>query len=433
MTSLLVVFFSCCILLCACTNLLLFPLSIWKKSIIFFFLFINTYLLTPILGQATTPFTLLGIFILICIFDKHYLINICCSLLGYLLSITLNYIFTIFCVVLLHITMEQIQGIYIIPFSLTFLILLICITVPIQKQLKKALYFLTKENVSSKINYLLCFFLLICAAIYVVNIIYGSYLNYSFSIILLNGILFFMFFIATMIILFFMFRTLKKEETMKLKMTNYETMQNYTQKLEDEYLNIRSFKHDYINILSSLYAYIEEENLTALKEYFFKELFPLEADLTSSDAKLALLSNIESYEVKGLFYSKLLFAIYNNINITIDIKERISISGNINIVDLTRVLGIFLDNAIEAALETENKELTIALIKKGQQTTIIIHNSCLNHVIDLAQIYSLNYSSKGEHRGLGLFQAKKILDQYNTLLLTTNLKNNYFSQKLELF
>ena len=53
-----------------------------------------------------------------------------------------------------------------------------------------------------------------------------------------------------------------------------EDLQDYTRNLEDMYNSLRSFKHDYVNILLSISGYIENRDMEELKNFFEDKIFP---------------------------------------------------------------------------------------------------------------------------------------------------------------
>ena len=119
-----------------------------------------------------------------------------------------------------------------------------------------------------------------------------------------------------------------------------------------------------------------------------------------------------------------------NINIFIDLNKL-----NMKIYEFTRVLGILLDNAIEAAKECEEKIINIEMRKdsKRNRQLLIIENSFTNKNIDTEKIYEKNYSTKSGNSGLGLWEVRKILKRNNNLNLFTTKNERFFKQQLEMY
>lgn len=421
------------IVLLACTGLLLIPLRKWQQGIIFLYLFLVLFLLQDVLGQMVTPFTVMGTVILICIFEHHITWNITSSLIGYISSVTLNHLAIIFCIKILRIPQEKLYQEYSFWFSCCFLLFLWIGTRLIQRQIDKKRHLLLEKQLPRKISGIICIFLSICAFIYIFTIIYNEFTNYAIPYLVITCVLFFLFLVFLLLILGILFHMWSQKIEMERKMENFQVLQEHSNRMEQEYMNLRSFKHDYTNILASLYSYIEEDDIEGLQEYFYTKIFPLKNQISLEDAKLALLSKLEVTELKGLFLTKLTYALHCKLILNIEIKDTFSLPHKNGIVELTRILGILLDNAIEAALESQKKELLVAFFSDDKKNVIIIQNSVLHPVTNLGKIFSLDYSTKGRNRGIGLYQAKKLLDEQEHLLLTTDQKNDYFYQKLEIF
>ena len=99
-------------------------------------------------------------------------------------------------------------------------------------------------------------------------------------------------------------------------------------------------------------------------------------------------------------------------------------------MQLSRVIGILLDNAIEACLELESdKLLEITILRIDKTIDFQIANNFLNTGIPIEELKKEGYSSKGENRGLGLISAQDIIKNYN-MILTTKIENNMFKQIL---
>ena len=69
---------------------------------------------------------------------------------------------------------------------------------------------------------------------------------------------------------------------------------------------------------------------------------------------------------------------------------------NIKIYEFTKILGILMDNAIEAASECEEKLINVTIRKdsKQQRQLLIIENTYLDKNVDTEKIYEKGFSSK---------------------------------------
>jgi two-component system sensor histidine kinase AgrC len=197
------------------------------------------------------------------------------------------------------------------------------------------------------------------------------------------------------------------------------------------YNSLRSFKHDYVNILLSISGYIEHGEMEELREYFANKIFPTKNLIDQGDYKLNQLGNIGVLEIKSLLSAKMIYAHESGIEVTIDIPDKVD-SFLIDTVDLARILGIFLDNAMEAALEAEQPQMGLNIIQNKAGVAITISNRFLDNGAMLHQLKQKGVSTKAGHQGIGLSNAQKIISSYDNVLLETTMKNGCFMQYLEL-
>lgn len=223
----------------------------------------------------------------------------------------------------------------------------------------------------------------------------------------------------------------EKEKQLTDEFTQIKTMKEYTGQIEDLYLDIRGFKHDYVNILSSMHSYINDRNYEGLEKYFNHELMPAGSALACGDSVYGRLGFIQVPEIKSILYTKILQALKQMILVTTDIKEKFSYFP-MNTLDLVRVLGILLDNAIESSALTNEKFLSITFLKDTENIYIQIQNSS-SKIENVEELYEIQKSSKGEGRGVGLFEVRRIIGRYSNVLLNTEYNNFVFNQKLVLF
>ena len=127
----------------------------------------------------------------------------------------------------------------------------------------------------------------------------------------------------------------------------------------------------------SISGYIESEDMDGLKKYFDQEISPINHKLFAETSRLNQLINIKITELKSLISAKLLYAAELNIKVSVEIEKEIS-KIPMGTVDLCRVIGIFLDNAIEAALETKQPEIRMAILDEEKEIIFIISNSFLD-------------------------------------------------------
>ena len=108
---------------------------------------------------------------------------------------------------------------------------------------------------------------------------------------------------------------------------------------------------------------------------------------------------------------------------------------NMKIYDFTKILGILLDNSIDAASTCEEKIVNVIFREddKNKRQLLIIENTYLDKNVDINKIFDKGFTGKENHTGLGLWEIRKILKRNNNLNLHTTKTDKYFTQQFEIY
>ena len=209
----------------------------------------------------------------------------------------------------------------------------------------------------------------------------------------------------------------------------YRDMERYSRHIEELYKEVRSFRHDYTNLLTSLRLGIEEEDMEQIKEVYDSVLKDSSEKLQDNKYDLGRLVNIRDKALKSLLAGKFLKARDKKIIFNVEVPEEIQVEG-MSLLDFLTIVSILCDNAIEASVEASQPHVSIAFLKNGAQETFIIENSIKEESIDISEIFSFGASSKGEERGVGLYTVMKIVESHPNTSLNTTCQNQVFRQVL---
>ena len=244
-----------------------------------------------------------------------------------------------------------------------------------------------------------------------------------------------LFFILTIIFLLrylnFKTRQLDKQRIQQLKDNQLADLTSYVQQIETMYGELRSFRHDYQNVLISLNESIKTKDLAVIEDTYNTILNKEGIVLEDEHYSLAKLDNLKTLPIKGIISTHVIQAWQKNIPVHLEIDDVIQ-DEPIDILDYVRITSILLDNAIEAAEKSENPFLTIVFLKNAEdnEVKLLIENSCPNEVIDITKVFKKGYSTKGKGRGLGLATVQTILQSYMNLSLQTEFQTGVFRQVL---
>ena len=212
--------------------------------------------------------------------------------------------------------------------------------------------------------------------------------------------------------------------TSKLAITNNRILKE----MQDE---LHGFRHDFSNIMCTIGGYVQVNDMSGLSKYYSEiqkdinkvnTLGTLNPDIINNPAIFALISSK---------YNK---ALQENIDMNINIFLNLD-TLNMKIYEFTRILGILLDNSVEAAKECDDKIINLEIRKDANRNRqlLIIENTYNNKDIDTEKIFEKKYSTKEGNSGLGLWEVRQILKRNNNLNLFTSKTDKYFKQQLEMY
>lgn len=221
-----------------------------------------------------------------------------------------------------------------------------------------------------------------------------------------------------------------QEKVVLQKEIQLQNLSNYSQQVEGLYQEIRSFRHDYANILSSLKIGIDQKDINLVSQVYDSVLKNSGEKLKGKRFDVAQLRNINDLALKSLLLSKLSEAQNLSVPVSLEIGEQFSIK-NMEQIDFLTITSILLDNAIESAAEGG---IAICFLEDTEwnKLVMIVKNSTLEREIELRDIFKRDNSSKGEGRGIGLANVRRILKSYPNVCLKTTSKNYIFTQILEI-
>lgn len=235
------------------------------------------------------------------------------------------------------------------------------------------------------------------------------------------------------LLIYFSISVYSLTRVIKLSLTTrkLQSAEEYNHTLHILHDNVRGFKHDFDNIVTTIGGYIKTNDIKGLENYYVQ----LEDDCQRVNNLYIL--NPEVVNNDGIY--NLLTKKYNEAD-SKDIKVNISFlldlsTLNMKIYEFARILGILLDNAIEASSECEEKiiNLTFRNDTKNNRQLIIVENTYKNKDVDTEKIFEKGVSEKENHTGLGLWEVRKIVKKNNNANLYTSKSDKFFTQQLELY
>lgn len=219
-------------------------------------------------------------------------------------------------------------------------------------------------------------------------------------------------------------------EIQKMKDDQIVSLRSYNNHIEGLYKEIRGFRHDYTNLLSSLNQAIQNKDINGIEKIYNAVFRDSDKRFQSSQYDIGNLSNLDNDALKSLVSVKMIEAQNKGINLSVEVEEPIDIPNNLELIELLKIVSIFLDNALEAAVNAEVPYISFAYFKEGTTKIMIIENSTSEEKINTKSIFNYGNSSKGNNRGIGLSNVKEILSSNQKNYLKTYSNNYIFRQEL---
>ena len=293
-------------------------------------------------------------------------------------------------------------------------------TVILRKQLRKTIEKKVENNTKIIIFSIMTFF---CILLFFYTIIKefrfrNDIFLYLFAIIVLIGVLF----------------SLIRQTMINNKITNdYDKLLEFMKTYEEEIESQRTLRHETKNEFLAIRSKIcDKEKEKTIIDYIDEIL----GDTYSvKNEKYAKFGYLPANGVKGLCYFKTQKAEEQGISVSINISKKIQSSTICNLNtkeqrDFAKILGVFIDNAIEASAESKDKELGIEAYSNLDNEFRMIISNTYNNEIDEEKIGKENFTTKGKNRGHGLLLVNQLVKKNNIFDTKREIKNNIYSQTI---
>lgn len=206
-------------------------------------------------------------------------------------------------------------------------------------------------------------------------------------------------------------------------------MLNYVTKYEKIITEQGKTNHEFKNQLMVIRGYAQMHSDKIID--YIDEIVE-DSNKAGSSYLISQLNNFPDGGIKGLLYYKLSIMEDENIKYSINVEKGVktklkTLSTN-NYKNITKILGVLLDNAIDASKKSKHKKINISVIKDNKNIIFKIYNTYKGK-IDIEKV-GTGYTSKGKGYGYGLRLVKDIINEDKLFNISHNLEDNYFVSSL---
>lgn len=278
------------------------------------------------------------------------------------------------------------------------------------------------DKIKSQTLLLICLFVIIIINYIMVSTFYevGSIL-----IIIINSILIFIY-------VFIIYRSLREKNSRLVVQAQNDSLMESLHQYEDMVDRQRVDNHENKNQLLIIKNMIKKNDKDVVKyiETIVKD------QMEDDEALYTSVMTIPSGGLQGIIYQKMLVMKDEHIKFSLDVGrgvreielDKLSMNDNYR---LCKIVGVFLDNAIEESRKIDDKCIMISLFVDDGELVIEVSNK-FNGKIDMDRLDESGYTTKGDGHGYGLSLVKKILSETNVFENERSIKRNVFKQVIRI-
>lgn len=314
---------------------------------------------------------------------------------------------------------DKFLGSYLVVNIITAILSIVIIKIPFVKKIYK--------SIVNNLNRISIYFILIFSIIIIgiSNILAMlTYFTIDIRMIVLVNIIF------TLFCCFVIFYLFKIQNNYNKVNDKYNIAINSLTDYEQMMTKYRINNHENKNLLLAVRAMIinKEKDIPIYIDSIIKNKY------NDNEKLLSKVNKIPSGGLRATIYSEILKIKDKDINYELIIDNSIKTIDLINldtntIIDICKIIGVFIDNAIEEVLKIENKHIGISLYTNDDEFIIEVSNTYKN-IIEINKIYNEGYTTKGKDHGYGLSLVKKIIDSNNNFENKIRINKNVFTQVL---
>lgn len=301
-------------------------------------------------------------------------------------------------------------------------ILFVIITFSIRKILRKII----NENVENNVKIII---LLILTFVCIGMFFHTTIKEFRFS----NNIFLYLAAMTILVIVLFVLiiQTIKNNKLTQ----EYDNLLTFMTTYEKEIENQKTLRHETKNTFLAIKSKIQDKQENSEIVKYIDEI--LKEKIEVKQEMYAKFGYLPANGIKGLCYFKVQEAENKGIKVALNVSKKVEDSTVYKLdirqeKEFGKILGVYLDNAIEASLESEEKKLGIeAYANKEKEFKIIISNTYKNKP-DKNKLGKESFSTKGKGRGHGLLLVKHIVEKNEIFEIKTEIQEKIYIQTIKI-
>ncbi len=353
------------------------------------------------------------------IYEKGIIISLIVGIFAYsvvfLCDVVNAFLYLIIFKIDINYIQQHLHMIYIMHLSFFSIVFIASLLIRPKNFFSEVEDFILKKNLVSVIQYLVFFIVFTGVLGYVVSVQPYLSIQHISSVALL---------ILFIIMNLTYFRQIKISTRSKY---DYDNIYNYTDAMEKLAKQLTAQEHEYKNRLTGIQALIENKQYDDAAAFINQVMIEQKK---YGDLLIVNYDRVHNAVLKKILIEKTSKALNAGIKISAEIRKEIS-DINISNVELNDIIGIIMDNAIDASVKSDEKIIEIMIDMDEDEISLIVSNT-YEKVVEEAALYLDGASSKGEFRGNGLHLLKQIEDNNTDVIIDTTVTEELFIQEIRI-
>lgn len=208
-----------------------------------------------------------------------------------------------------------------------------------------------------------------------------------------------------------------------------KSLASYYRDLSASLTAMQEIRHDMKNIFFTMGAYVDRSDDDEMKHFFWNNIYPYSLKTIRNNELLSRLYQIPVESLQAFLHLKLSQALLQKTAVQLEIQiVPEQFQTVIDPIDLTRILGILLDNAIEETRGIPDGTIFVKISGTACDYSYTIKNPITAQT--KKDGICVGKSKKGAGRGNGLRIVHELLAQYHNAVLNTSVQQNLCIQCL---
>ncbi|MBC8743835.1 GHKL domain-containing protein [Lactobacillus sp. Marseille-P7033] len=215
-------------------------------------------------------------------------------------------------------------------------------------------------------------------------------------------------------------RSNAKAQRQQQLINSYRNQIETAQKVNAQYEDLRRERHDMKNMLLSVQGYIRDHNDEKANQ-LLSVFLQTNIDSKNYEEIDNSLSRLNISGLRNLIKEKAYRIVEQEIPLAIEVNAKIdSLPGSE--VKTARIIGILLDNAIEATLNQKKPYVQVALLRHDEENYELVVANSLEKTLDLNKAMKFEHSEKENHQGIGLSNITQLVDNDDRYSFSAEVK-----------